>query len=136
MVAPSDNQLPKLRPFLPLRSSLPCDIHLLNLRMLEDPQVSAEVRQEAGSPSQEVALLLHRKGFDCSSAPSPLPSCSWSAHEEVDLEELLAPLRFRSLRRSGLTLLRDHDEPGSAHQQRHVARLRPMEIYAFRVQID
>uniref|UniRef100_A0A3Q3EZU4 Alpha-mannosidase 2x-like n=1 Tax=Kryptolebias marmoratus TaxID=37003 RepID=A0A3Q3EZU4_KRYMA len=116
MVAPSDNQLPKLRPFLPLRSSLPCDIHLLNLRI----------------PSQEVALLLHRKGFDCSSAPSPLPSCSWS----VDLEELLAPLRFRSLRRSGLTLLRDHDEPGSAHQQRHVARLRPMEIYAFRVQID
>ncbi|XP_037548390.1 alpha-mannosidase 2 [Nematolebias whitei] len=129
MVAPSDSQQPKLRPFLPLHSSLPCDIHLLNLRTLEDPQ-------EVGSPSQEVALLLHRKGFDCSSVPSPQPSCTWSVHEEVDLEGLFAPLRFRSLRRSGLTLLRDHDEPGSAHQQRHVARLRPMEINAFRVQMD
>lgn len=39
MVAPSDSQLPKLRPFLPLRSSLPCDVHLLNLRTLEDTQV-------------------------------------------------------------------------------------------------
>uniref|UniRef100_A0AAQ6IT39 Glycosyl hydrolase family 38 C-terminal domain-containing protein n=1 Tax=Anabas testudineus TaxID=64144 RepID=A0AAQ6IT39_ANATE len=39
MVAPSDSQLPELRPFLPLRSSLPCDVHLLNLRTLEDPQV-------------------------------------------------------------------------------------------------
>lgn len=40
MVAPSDSQLPKLRPFLPLRSSLPCDVHLLNLRTLEDTQVT------------------------------------------------------------------------------------------------
>uniref|UniRef100_A0A8P4KCL4 Alpha-mannosidase n=1 Tax=Dicentrarchus labrax TaxID=13489 RepID=A0A8P4KCL4_DICLA len=68
MVATSDSQLPKLRPFLPLQSSLPCDVHLLNLR----------------TPSQEVALLLHRKGFDCSSAPEPPLQCSWSAHEEVD----------------------------------------------------
>uniref|UniRef100_A0A4W6CQT1 Alpha-mannosidase n=1 Tax=Lates calcarifer TaxID=8187 RepID=A0A4W6CQT1_LATCA len=74
MVAPSDSQLPKLRPFRPLRSSLPCDVHLLNLRTLED---------EAESPSQEVALLLHRKGFDCSSAPEPMPQCTWSVHEEV-----------------------------------------------------
>uniref|UniRef100_A0A8C9XJD3 Alpha-mannosidase n=1 Tax=Sander lucioperca TaxID=283035 RepID=A0A8C9XJD3_SANLU len=36
-----DNQLPKFRPFLPLRSSLPCDVHLLNLRTLEDAQVTS-----------------------------------------------------------------------------------------------
>lgn len=41
-------------------------------------------KQEAESPSQEVALLLHRKGFDCSSAPEPPLQCTWSAHEEVD----------------------------------------------------
>uniref|UniRef100_A0A669CH40 Alpha-mannosidase n=1 Tax=Oreochromis niloticus TaxID=8128 RepID=A0A669CH40_ORENI len=39
MVAPSNSQLPKLRPFQPLQSSLPCDIHLLNLKTLEDTQV-------------------------------------------------------------------------------------------------
>ncbi|XP_035995760.1 alpha-mannosidase 2 [Fundulus heteroclitus] len=126
MVDPGEGSLPKLRPFQPLRSSLPCDVHLLNLRTLEDPQ-------EAGSPSQEVALLLHRKGFDCDSTPDPLPTCSWSEDEEVDLDRLFSPLRFSSVRRSGFTLLRDHDEPDSAHQ---AAPLRPMEIGAFRVRLE
>lgn len=39
MVTSGEAELPKLRPFLPLRSSLPCDIHLLNLRTLEDEHV-------------------------------------------------------------------------------------------------
>ncbi|GLD56879.1 alpha-mannosidase 2 [Lates japonicus] len=130
MVAPSDSQLPKLRPFRPLRSSLPCDVHLLNLRTLEDAQ-------EAESPSQEVALLLHRKGFDCSSAPEPMPQCTWSTHEEVNLDDLFSPLQFRSVCRSGLTLLREHDKPESARQQPpRITRLRPMEISAYRVEID
>ncbi|XP_023257618.1 alpha-mannosidase 2-like [Seriola lalandi dorsalis] len=130
MVAQSDSQLPKLSPFRPLRSSLPCDIHLLNLRTLEDAQ-------EAGSPSEEVALLLHRKGFDCSSAPEPLPPCTWSAHEEVNLDALFSPLQFRSVRQSGLTLLHQDDEPESAQQQRPcITRLRPMEISAYRVEIE
>lgn len=55
---------------------------------------------------------------------------------QVDLDELFSPLRFRSLRRSGLTLLRDHDQPDSAHQARRLALLRPMEIAAFRVQME
>ncbi|KAL6096382.1 man2a1 [Pungitius sinensis] len=130
MVAPSNSQTPTLRPFLPLRSSLPCDVHLLNLRTLEDSQ-------EADSPSQEAALLLHRKGFDCSSAPQPPLPCTWSAQEEVDLDLLFSPLRFRSLRRSGLTLLREDDQPESARQPAapRVARLQPMEVSAFRVEV-
>uniref|UniRef100_A0A673AQE2 Alpha-mannosidase n=1 Tax=Sphaeramia orbicularis TaxID=375764 RepID=A0A673AQE2_9TELE len=118
MVAHSAGLLPKLRPFQPVSSSLPCDVHLLNLRTLED-------EQEAGSPSQEVALLLHRKGFDCSSAPEPLPQCTWSV--------------FRSLRRSGLTLLRGDDEDlesARQQQQRRIISLRPMEISAFRAELD
>uniref|UniRef100_A0A8C5DVQ5 mannosyl-oligosaccharide 1,3-1,6-alpha-mannosidase n=1 Tax=Gouania willdenowi TaxID=441366 RepID=A0A8C5DVQ5_GOUWI len=51
------------------RSSLPCDVHLLNMRTLDD---------ESGSPYQQVALFLHRKGFDCNSAPHPPPTCKWS----------------------------------------------------------
>uniref|UniRef100_A0A3P9PUL6 Glycosyl hydrolase family 38 C-terminal domain-containing protein n=1 Tax=Poecilia reticulata TaxID=8081 RepID=A0A3P9PUL6_POERE len=77
MVGPGDGQLPKLRPFQALRSSLPCDLHLLNLRTLEDPKVRAEVTS--------LALLLHRKGFDCSSAPAPPPACSWNGLDEVGL---------------------------------------------------
>uniref|UniRef100_A0A1A8V5E9 Alpha-mannosidase n=1 Tax=Nothobranchius furzeri TaxID=105023 RepID=A0A1A8V5E9_NOTFU len=126
MAAPTNTEVPKLHPFLPLHSSLPCDIHLLNLRTLEDPQ-------ESGSPSQEVGLLLHRKGFDCSTSPSPALSCTWTSQEEVNLDDLFSPLRFRSVRRTGLTLLRDHDESDSAHKQ---VLLRPMEISAFRVHLD
>uniref|UniRef100_A0A1A8RM34 Alpha-mannosidase n=3 Tax=Nothobranchius rachovii TaxID=451742 RepID=A0A1A8RM34_9TELE len=126
MAASTSTQVPKLHPFLPLHSSLPCDIHLLNLRTLEDPQ-------ESGSPSQEVGLLLHRKGFDCSTSPSPAPSCTWTSQEEVNLDDLFSPLRFRSVRRTGLTLLRDHDESDSAHKQ---VLLHPMEISAFRVHLD
>uniref|UniRef100_A0A1A8C1Y5 Alpha-mannosidase n=1 Tax=Nothobranchius kadleci TaxID=1051664 RepID=A0A1A8C1Y5_NOTKA len=126
MAAPTNTEVPKLHPFLPLHSSLPCDIHLLNLRTLEDPQ-------ESGSPSQEVGLLLHRKGFDCSTSPSPALSCTWTSQEEVNLDDLFSPLRFRSVRRTGLTLLRDHDESDSAHKQ---VLLHPMEISAFRVHLD
>nr|XP_033503508.1 alpha-mannosidase 2 [Epinephelus lanceolatus] len=131
MVAPSNSQVPKLRPFLPLHSSLPCDVHLLNLRTLEDSQ-------EAESPSQEVALLLHRKGFDCSSTPEPPLQCTWSVHEEVNLDDLFSPLQFGSVRRSGLTLLQEDDEPESARQQQppHITHLRPMEISAFRVELN
>lgn len=55
MFTQSAGQLLKLRPFLPLRSSLPCDVHLLNLRTLEDPQVSAETLPVV---RQEVVILL------------------------------------------------------------------------------
>lgn len=221
MVAPVDSQLPKLHPFRPLDTSLPCDIHLLNLRTLEDTQVSTHQRkhkekmfhisgfiaitdqpagstmkkiwpflslfdkQEAGSPSQEVALLLHRKGFDCSAAPQPPLQCTWSSQEEVikidlwiflkqllffklyvctscsvawlsvliltffllsllfffyqvNLEDLFSPFKFSSLRQSGLTLLRDDVKTESARQQQPqlIAPLRPMEISAFRAELQ
>lgn len=131
MFAPSDRKLPKLHPFQPLLSSLPCDIHLLNLRTLEDAQ-------EAESPSQEAALLLHRKGFDCSTTPEPAPVCMWSAHDEVNLDDLFSPLQFRSIRSSGLTLLRDDKEEAQSarQQQSHMTHLKPMEIGAYRVRLD
>lgn len=50
MVAPADSQLPKLRPYLPLGASLPCDVHLLNLRTLEDAKVSTDkTKQKTGT---------------------------------------------------------------------------------------
>ena len=57
---------------------------------------------------------------------------------QVNLDDLFSPLRFRSVRQSGLTLLREDDEPESARQQQppRITRLQPMEITAFRVEID
>ncbi|XP_071670000.1 alpha-mannosidase 2x isoform X6 [Patagioenas fasciata] len=47
-----------LRSFLPLSTTLPCDFHILNLRTLQ--------AEDDSLPSAEAALILHRKGFDCS----------------------------------------------------------------------
>uniref|UniRef100_A0A3B3QXA0 mannosyl-oligosaccharide 1,3-1,6-alpha-mannosidase n=1 Tax=Paramormyrops kingsleyae TaxID=1676925 RepID=A0A3B3QXA0_9TELE len=47
-------------PYRPLRSSLPCDIHLVNLRTIQ--------AGEGPGPSEEAALILHRRGFDCTFA--------------------------------------------------------------------
>lgn len=57
---------------------------------------------------------------------------------QVNLDDLFSPLQFGSVRRSGLTLLREDDEPESARQQQtpHITVLRPMEISAFRVEIS
>ncbi|MBN3283686.1 MA2A1 mannosidase, partial [Polyodon spathula] len=44
--------------FRPLASSMPCDLHVVNLRAIQS--------KEGVGPSDEAALILHRKGFDCS----------------------------------------------------------------------
>lgn len=91
---------PALRSFMPLSTTLPCDFHILNLRMLQAevscapqarrawlgqdsrggeggcvgiapavPSIAPHTlvpRQDDSLPSAEAALILHRKGFDCS----------------------------------------------------------------------
>lgn len=56
----------------------------------------------------------------------------------MNLDDLFSPLQFGSIRRSGFTLLHEDDEAESARKQQtsRVARLRPMEISAFRVEIS
>lgn len=78
---------PALRSFAPLAATIPCDFHILNLRTLQaevsrgqvaggswgahscHPQHRASrprCQQDDSLPSAEAALILHRKGFDCS----------------------------------------------------------------------
>lgn len=77
---------PALRSFMPLAATVPCDFHILNLRTLQaevsrgqvaggsqgarrGPQHRASqprCQQDDSLPSAEAALILHRKGFDCS----------------------------------------------------------------------
>ena len=53
-----------LRPSLqPLQQDLPCEIHLLNLRMMQNKEDNPDLRFQ---PREETALLLHRLGVDCS----------------------------------------------------------------------
>uniref|UniRef100_A0A8C9FEC4 Uncharacterized protein n=1 Tax=Pavo cristatus TaxID=9049 RepID=A0A8C9FEC4_PAVCR len=58
MTTNADSGVPEmLNTFSPLVSSMPCDIHIVNLRTIQS-KVDTE-------PSDEAALILHRKGFDC-----------------------------------------------------------------------
>lgn len=46
---------------LPLQIDMPCDVHLLNLRTLIEPEDDGT----AVRPSGEIGLVLHRLGVDC-----------------------------------------------------------------------
>lgn len=84
-------------------------------------------------------MFLHIVLYSCYFKKSSLSSSRlvWF-RLQVNVDDLFSPLRFRSVRQSGLTLLREDDEPESAQQQQppRITRLQPMEITAFRVEID
>lgn len=52
---------------------------------------------------------------------------------QVNLDDLFSPLQFRCVRRSGLSLLRQDDEP---EEPSRITGLPAMEISAFRVEIN
>lgn len=52
---------------------------------------------------------------------------------QVNLDDLFSPLQFRCVRRSGLSLLRQDDQP---EEPSRITGLRAMEISAFRVEIN
>uniref|UniRef100_A0A8C3B2X2 Alpha-mannosidase n=1 Tax=Cyclopterus lumpus TaxID=8103 RepID=A0A8C3B2X2_CYCLU len=56
-VLPKRRGIPPLQTFAPLKSNLPCDFHLLNLRSIQS--------QDPHSPSPYTALILHRLALDC-----------------------------------------------------------------------
>ena len=49
--------------YQPLSQDLPCELHLLNLRSMQNKEDNAELRFH---PKDTWALLVHRLGFDCS----------------------------------------------------------------------
>ncbi|KAK7906894.1 hypothetical protein WMY93_015506 [Mugilogobius chulae] len=84
------------------------------MRTLESQHENLESQQETGSPSQEVALLLHRKGFDCSSCPRARAGVHVERARADKLVGHFGALGLHSLKKSGLTLLRLDDQPDSA----------------------
>uniref|UniRef100_A0A8D2LFF9 Alpha-mannosidase n=1 Tax=Varanus komodoensis TaxID=61221 RepID=A0A8D2LFF9_VARKO len=113
---------PALKSFLPLSATLPCDFHLLNLRTLQ-----GEV-----SPGVEVALILHRKGFDCSLEARNLGFNCTTTQGTLLLGGLFQGLELLSLQPSTLTLM----YPLAAASPNSTAvHLDPMEITTFRLRL-
>uniref|UniRef100_A0A3Q2DSS8 mannosyl-oligosaccharide 1,3-1,6-alpha-mannosidase n=1 Tax=Cyprinodon variegatus TaxID=28743 RepID=A0A3Q2DSS8_CYPVA len=123
-VLPKRRGVPPLQTFAPLKSALPCDVHLLNLRTIQsqkDPQ----------SPSPYTALILHRLAMDCGFEGQNLGfNCTttqgrlgvWSLFKNLDLQ-LLQPMSL-TLMHSSMPLANDS-----------TISLDPMEISAFKLKL-
>ncbi|XP_042638436.1 alpha-mannosidase 2 [Orycteropus afer afer] len=106
-----------------LLSSLPCDIHLVNLRTMQS--------KGGNGHSDEAALILHRKGFDCR-----LPSrdtgllCS-TTQGKMLVQKLFNKFTVESLTPSSLSLM--HSPPDARNISE--INLSPMEISTFRIRL-
>ncbi|XP_030353701.1 alpha-mannosidase 2x isoform X4 [Strigops habroptila] len=113
-----------LRSFMPLSTALPCDFHILNLRMLQ-------AEQDESLPSAEAALILHRKGFDCSLEAKNLGFNCTTSQGKLALGSLFQGLELGSLQPTSLTLMYPL---GTASNSTNI-HLDPMEIATFRIRL-
>ncbi|XP_072570980.1 alpha-mannosidase 2 isoform X2 [Paramormyrops kingsleyae] len=111
-------------PYRPLRSSLPCDIHLVNLRTIQ--------AGEGPGPSEEAALILHRRGFDCTFASRNTGLLCATTWGKVDTEKLFSEMTVASITPVSLTLMHE----SSGEEAGREVQLKPMEIRTYRVRLS
>ncbi|KAG8145321.1 hypothetical protein E2320_013651 [Naja naja] len=115
---------PALRSFVPFSITVPCDFHLLNLRMLQG--------EDEALPSAETALILHRKGFDCGLEARNLGFNCTTTQGVLSLGSLFQSLNLISLQPSSLTLMYPLT---TASPNSTTIHLDPMEIATFRLRL-
>ncbi|XP_062317922.1 alpha-mannosidase 2x isoform X1 [Osmerus eperlanus] len=122
-VLPKKRGVPPLQTFSPLRSPLPCDFHLLNLRSIQG--------QDFRSPSPYTALILHRKGLDCGlEAPNPGFNCT-TTQGQLSVSGLFRNVDVQLLQPMSLSLM----YPGTALANDSLISLEPMEISTFKLKL-
>ncbi|KAL5019936.1 hypothetical protein ScPMuIL_002828 [Solemya velum] len=116
----------ELLPSLSLLSEeLPCEIHLLNLRIMQNSEDDNDLRYV---PKKTSALLLHRLGFDCS-FPSGGLACK-TADSKVIFSNLFSQISDgEKIQKMTLSLLQELEEINPKEPQ----ELEPMEIYTYKV---
>ncbi|XP_065648890.1 alpha-mannosidase 2 isoform X2 [Hydra vulgaris] len=102
--------------FSGLKIPLPCDLHLVNLKLLQD-----NIRV---APSDTAALFLHRVGFDCAFKRI----CSI---DEVTYAEIFDPLNIVHLEETSLSLMHSHKFLNSKNN----IDISPMEIQAYKIKL-
>nr|XP_051709547.1 alpha-mannosidase 2 isoform X1 [Oryctolagus cuniculus] len=109
--------------FAPLASSLPCDIHLVNLRTIQ---------AKVGSGySDEAALILHRKGFDCRFPSRGTGLLCSTTQGKMPVQKLFSKFTVESLTPSSISLMHS---PADAQNISEI-NLSPMEISTFRIRL-
>uniref|UniRef100_A0A671PWH4 mannosyl-oligosaccharide 1,3-1,6-alpha-mannosidase n=1 Tax=Sinocyclocheilus anshuiensis TaxID=1608454 RepID=A0A671PWH4_9TELE len=118
----SDN--PSLTPYSPLSASFPCDMHLVNLRAIQS--------KVWGGPSEQAALILHRKGFDCGFSNRNTGLLCTTTRGKIHLEKLLTDLKVKSITPVSLSLMHTHNSDADPQE----ISLKPMEIRTYRLQLS
>ncbi|XP_066372837.1 alpha-mannosidase 2 isoform X1 [Miscanthus floridulus] len=123
--------------FAPLTASLPCDVHIVNLKV---PQPLRFPHTEAAEP--RFAVLLQRRGWDASYCKRGGLQCSTVGEEPVNLFYMFKDLSAMNVKATSLNLL--HDDPemlGYLEQIGDVALegnvlISPMEIQAYKLDLQ
>ncbi|XP_065517504.1 alpha-mannosidase 2 isoform X7 [Lathamus discolor] len=124
MTTYADSGVPEmLNTFSPLMSSMPCDMHMVNLRTIQS-KVDIE-------PSDEAALILHRKGFDCRFSNRDMGLLCSTTQGKIKVHKLFNNFKVESLTHTSLSLM--HSPPDA----RNVSEISmsSMEINTFRIRL-
>ncbi|KAE8668611.1 Alpha-mannosidase 2 [Hibiscus syriacus] len=123
-------------PFSPLTTSLPCDLHIVSLKV---PRPAKYSQQQLGDP--RFVLMLHRRNWDPSYCPKARSQCTSMADAPVNLFNLFKDLEVLKAKPTSLNLLHDDTEMlGYAEQFSDVAHkghviIPPMEIQTYKLEL-
>ncbi|TDH09371.1 hypothetical protein EPR50_G00085950 [Perca flavescens] len=123
-VLPKRRGIPPLQTFAPLKSILPCDFHLLNLRSIQS-------QQHPNSPSSYTAMILHRLALDCGLEAQNLGFNCTTTQGQLSVSGLFKSLDLQLLQPMSLTLM--HSSAPLANDSS--ISLDPMEISAFKLKL-
>ncbi|XP_071359191.1 alpha-mannosidase 2x isoform X3 [Trachinotus anak] len=123
-VLPKRRGIPPLQTFAPLKSILPCDFHLLNLRSIQS-------QQDPHSPSPYTALILHRLALDCGLEAQNLGFNCTTTQGQLSVSGLFKNLDLQLLQPMSLTLMHS----GTPLANDSTISLDPMEISAFKLKL-
>uniref|UniRef100_A0A8D0AE38 Alpha-mannosidase n=1 Tax=Sander lucioperca TaxID=283035 RepID=A0A8D0AE38_SANLU len=122
-VLPKRRGIPPLQTFAPLKSILPCDFHLLNLRSIQS--------QDPNSPSPYTAMILHRLALDCGLEAQNLGFNCTTTQGQLSVSGLFKNLDLQLLQPMSLTLM--HSSAPLANDSS--ISLDPMEVSAFKLKL-
>lgn len=123
-VLPKRRGVPSLQTFAPLKSALPCDLHLLNLRSIQN-------QQDGMTPSPHTALIVHRLGLDCELEAQNMAFNCTTTQGQLNISKLFKNLDVQLLQPMSLTLMHS----GNILANDSSISLEPMEISAFKLKL-
>ncbi|XP_053330340.1 alpha-mannosidase 2 [Spea bombifrons] len=124
MAVTADLDVPALLDgFYAFTTQMPCDVNLINLRTIQS--------KVGFFPSDEAALLLHRKGFDCKFSNKDLGLFCSTTQGKVPIYQLFNGFKVESLIPSTLSLM----HPSSDGRNISEINMKPMDISTFRIKL-